>query len=105
MFPASHKGSHSGVRTPSLVAVNGTNIATYGTREMSLCLDRCNGTWPFIIADVKTPLLGADFLQANALLVDIQSQRPINATSFTSSPLLLLLSFAFTISNFVSAAS
>ena len=80
VFPALHKDRHSGVRTPSLVAANGTNIATFGTREMSLTLDRCNYTWPFIIADVKTPLLGADFLQANALLVDLQSQRLLNAT-------------------------
>ena len=87
MFPASHKDRHSGVRTPSLVAANGTNIATYGTREMSLRLDRRNYKWPFIIADVKTPLLGADFLQANALLVDLQSRRLINATSFASSAL------------------
>ena len=75
VFPASHKDRHGGVRTPSLVAANGTNIATYGTREMSLSLDRRNYTWPFIIADVRTPLLGADFLQANALLVDLQSRR------------------------------
>ena len=87
VFPASHKDRHSGVRTPSLGAANGTNIATYGTREMSLRLDRRNYKWPFIIADVKTPLLGADFLQANALLVDLQSRRLINATSFASSPL------------------
>ena len=87
VFPASHKDRHGGVRTPSLVAANGTNIATYGTREMSLSLDRRNYTWPFIIADVRTPLLGADFLQANALLVDLQSRRLINATSFASSAL------------------
>ena len=87
VFPASHKDKHSGERTPSLVAANGTYIATFGTREMSLTIDRCNYTWPFIIADVKTPLLGADFLQANALLVDLQSQRLLNATSFASSVL------------------
>ena len=81
VFPASHKDRHSGVRTPSIVAANGTNIATYGTRQMSLSLDTCNCTWPFIIADVKTPLRGTDFLQANALLVDLQSRSLINATS------------------------
>ena len=36
---------------------------------------------------MKTPLLGADFLQAKALLVDLQSQRLLNATSFSSSAL------------------
>ena len=36
---------------------------------------------------MKTPLLGADFLQANGLLVDLQSKRLVNATSFASSTL------------------
>ena len=44
-------------------------------------------TWPFILADVKTPLLGADFLQAYGLFVDLQSKRLVNATSFASSTL------------------
>ena len=54
------------------------SIALDQTFEMRL-------TWPFILADVKTPLLGADFLQANGLLVDLQSKRLVNATSFASS--------------------
>ena len=41
-------------------------------------------TWLFVLADVKTPLLGSDFLQAHGLLVDLQSRRLVNATSFTS---------------------
>ena len=46
-----------------------------------------NYTWPFILADVKTPLLVVDFLQANGQLVDLQSKRLVNATSFASSTL------------------
>ena len=54
---------------------------------MNIRLENQDCTWPFILADVKTPLLAADFLQANGLLVDMQSKRLVNATSFASSTL------------------
>ena len=87
VFPASHQDIDSGSRTLSLVAANGSKIATYGTRKMKLRLENQDYTWPFILAEVKTPLLGADFLQTHGLLVDLQSQRLVNTTSFTSSTL------------------
>ena len=52
---------------------------------MTLGLNSRNFTWPFILADVKTPLLGADFLQEQGLLMDLQNRCLIDATSFTSS--------------------
>ena len=54
---------------------------------MNIRLENQDYTWPFILADVKIPLLGSDFLQANGLLVDLQSKRLVNATSFASSTL------------------
>ena len=87
VFPASHQNIDSGPRTLSLVAANGSTIATYGTRKMKLRLENQDYTWPFILAEVKTPLLGADFLHMHGLLVDLQSQRLVNTTSFTSSTL------------------
>ncbi|VDO96479.1 unnamed protein product, partial [Schistosoma curassoni] len=56
----------------SLVAANNTVIKTYG--EQSLILDlglRRRFTWVFIVAEIKQPILGADFLGAYDLLVDI----------------------------------
>ena len=48
----------------SLQAVNNTSIATYGTQLRTLNIGlRCKFQWIFIIADVKTPILGADFLR------------------------------------------
>ena len=47
----------------SLQAVNNTPIATYGTQLRTLNIGlRRKFQWIFIIADVKTPILGADFL-------------------------------------------
>ena len=75
VYPASLRDINGGSHTRSLVAANGSNIATCGTRRMNIRLENQDYTWPFILADLKTPLLGADFLQANGLLVDLQSKR------------------------------
>ena len=56
-----------------LQVVNGTNIATYGIRSLTLDLGlRRSFRWTFIIANVKYPILGADTLQKFGLLVDIR---------------------------------
>lgn len=62
-----------------LFAANGTIINTYGEKllEMDLKLRR-TFRWPFIIADVKTPILGADFLAHSGLLVDVRNKRLID---------------------------
>ena len=83
VYPASFRDINVGSHTRSVVAANVSNIATYGTRRMNIRLENQYYTWPFILADVKTPLLGDDFLQANGLLVE----RLVNATSFASSTL------------------
>ena len=85
VYPASLRYINGGSHTRSLVAANGSNIATYGTRRMNIRLENQEYTWPFTLADVKT--IGANFLQANGLLVDLQSKRLVNATSFASSTL------------------
>ena len=60
----------------SLQAVNNTNIATYGIRSLTVDLGlRRTFCWTFIIADVKKPILGADFLQNFGLLVDMRHHR------------------------------
>ena len=87
VYPASLRDINGDSHTRSLVAANGSNIATYGTRRMNIRLENQDYTGPFFLADVKTPLLGADFLHANGLLVDLQSKRLVNATSFASSTL------------------
>jgi len=56
----------------SLQAVNNTPIATYGNRLLTLNIGlHRQFQWIFIVADVKHPILGADFLCHYNLLVDI----------------------------------
>ena len=47
----------------SLKAVNGSEIATYGVRSLTLYLGlRRTFRWVFVVANVKQPILGADFI-------------------------------------------
>ena len=45
--------------------------------------------WDFVMAAVSMPLLGADFLCAYRLLVDVKNCRLIDALSFASYPCTL----------------
>ena len=60
----------------SLQAVKNTTITTYSARSLTLYLGlRRTLRWVFIIADVKKPILGADFLRNFGLLVDVKHNR------------------------------
>ena len=66
-----HRQEHSGLQ-----AVNGTPIATYGSRSLTLDLGlRRTFRWVFTIADIQSPILGADFLRNYCLLVDMRRHR------------------------------
>ncbi|KAK3893998.1 hypothetical protein Pcinc_002237 [Petrolisthes cinctipes] len=59
-----------------LLAANGTSIATYGTRTLNLDLGLPEKIiWSFIVADVRYPILGLDFLHSQDLLVDSRYQQ------------------------------
>lgn len=62
-----------------LYAANNTPIRTYGekTLTLNLGLRRCF-RWTFIIADVKTSILGADFLRHNKLLIDLHQRKLVD---------------------------
>lgn len=63
-----------------LFAANGTQIETYGliTKELNFRLRR-NYRWVFIVADVKQPIIGADFLVNYKLLIDLSGRRLIDS--------------------------
>ena len=74
--PTERKCPHANL---TLQAVNGSPIATYGTRSLTLDLGlRRTFRWVFIVADVERPILGADFLRNFHLLVDMNSARLID---------------------------
>ncbi|GFS70976.1 transposon Ty3-I Gag-Pol polyprotein [Nephila pilipes] len=63
-----------------LFAANGTVISTYGQQLVTLDLGlRRVFKWPFIIAAVSQPIIGADFLRHYGLLVDIRHGRLVDS--------------------------
>ena len=61
-----------------LVSANGSTISTYGSRNICLSFGGRTFSWPFILADVRKPLLGADFLAHHSLLVDVSNRRLVD---------------------------
>lgn len=62
-----------------LFAANNSPISTYGEKSLVLNLGlRRQFRWSFIIADVKTSILGADFLGHFKLLVDIHRKKLVD---------------------------
>ncbi|GFW53848.1 transposon Tf2-6 polyprotein [Trichonephila clavipes] len=59
----------------SLFAANNTKIPAYGMvrKELNLGLRR-PFIWTFIIADVSSPIIGADFLKHSNLLIDLKKK-------------------------------
>ena len=65
-----------------LEAVNNTSIPTFGTRSLTLNLGlRRTFCWAFIIADVRRPILGADFLHHFSLLVDVKNHQLLDSVT------------------------
>ena len=54
----------------------------YGTCTLPLHFACNTYRMNFVVADVSRPLLGADFLCSNSLLVDMQGKRLVDAASF-----------------------
>ncbi|XP_066960735.1 uncharacterized protein [Macrobrachium rosenbergii] len=71
----------------SLTAANGSPILSYGTRLLSVSILGQRYKWNFIVADVRTPLLGADLLAHFGLVIDIGRRRLLDTESCRSLPL------------------
>ena len=59
----------------SLTAANGTKINTFGHRNIDLCFPGLRTSHSFILADVASPILGADFFLQQDLVIDIPRRR------------------------------
>ncbi|GBM37272.1 Transposon Ty3-I Gag-Pol polyprotein [Araneus ventricosus] len=66
----------------ALYATNGTKINTFGTKLITLNLGlKRKFQWPFILASVSKPILGADFLEHYSLLLDMKRKKLLDGTS------------------------
>ena len=102
VVPPSHAEQKHRQEGFSLQAINNmAAIPTFGNHSLTQDLGlRRTFRWVFIIAEVKNPILGADFLHCYNLLVDIRRNKLSNSlthlevqgiTSQTSSPCPALL--------------
>ncbi|XP_026476414.1 uncharacterized protein LOC113382069 [Ctenocephalides felis] len=65
-----------------LFAANSSRISTYGKRTLELDLSlRRSFSWQFVVADVATAIIGADFLSNYNLLIDLKGRRLIDSTT------------------------
>ncbi|KRZ65366.1 Transposon Tf2-6 polyprotein [Trichinella papuae] len=84
---------------PHLTAANGTRIDVIGSRELTVDLGLARPMrWKFIVARIRQPILGADFLRHFGLLVDLKHYRLVDMTSWTFSNRLVKTSNAQSIS-------
>ncbi len=97
--PARTVDTMTGGHGPQMDAANGTPIRTYGTRYVEVSFGGRRFGWDFVMAAVSTPLLGADFLCAFNLPVDVTNCRLIDALSFASYPCTLGGAGALCLSN------
>jgi hypothetical protein len=67
-----------------LVTANASKILAYGQLKEPLQFGSQQHTWPFILAAINQAILGADFLHASGLLVDVQCQRLVDRQTLST---------------------
>lgn len=82
IIPPSFADKTKGPSAMVLYAANNTIIKTYGNKSLTLDLGfNKKFTYEFIVADVKKPIIGSDFLQHFNLLVDVRNKKVIEPKS------------------------
>ena len=90
MLPASAnerarpEGRNAAGSLPQLVNVSAESVRVYGRRHVELCFGGQTFGWNFVTADTNFHILGADFLRAHGLLVDLRKRRLIDANTLVS---------------------
>ena len=82
--PASKWDRENRSESSSLATANGTSITLFGNHLMTLRFGVKSFRWNFVVTDVSQPILGADFLSAHSLMVDVKGRRLFNMEDFAS---------------------
>ncbi|KRZ72862.1 hypothetical protein T10_5030 [Trichinella papuae] len=86
-------GGHRFGNIPHLTAANGTCVDVISSRGLTVDLSLARQMkWKFIVARIRQPILGADFLRHFGLLVDLKHHRLVDMTSWTFSNRLVKIS-------------
>ncbi len=82
IFPHNSSSPPTG---PLLAGPSGTSIPCWGEKEFTLSFSGRLFKWTLLLADVKFPFLGVDFLRHHRLLVDPAENQLITTTGSSSS--------------------
>ena len=87
VFPAPRSSSSSsGVK---LLTADGSSLSCLGSRVIPLQFGNHRFEWPFQLAPVAIPILGANFLKHYNLLLNVSNQRVFSPDSPTSPSIVL----------------
>ena len=75
---------------PCLCTADCSPIACWGDRKLHVAAGGRRFMWPFLLADVALPIIGADFLRHFGLLVDLGEMRLLARKGGWSQPLVAL---------------
>ena len=75
-----------GPNETKLKAANGTNIDCFGTTDKTITIGEQSFTFNFIIADVQSRILGADFLAVNYLAPNHRDAQLISLQDYSTLP-------------------
>ena len=73
-------------KTEPLIASNGSTIDTFSTKTIQLDLGFRKFKWPFVLANVNRPMLGADFFCSNHVLIDVYTSHILDAKTYNNVP-------------------
>ena len=86
IVPPTPRQRLKGPNETKLKAANGTNIDCFGTETRTIVIGRQTFVFEFIIADVQSRILGADFLAKNYLAPNHRDANIINLQDYTTLP-------------------
>ena len=86
LIPPTPQQRRRGANGVKLMAANGTNISCFGSTTRSITIGKTSFTYDFIIADVKTRILGSDFLAHFHLAPNHRDALLINLDDFSTLP-------------------
>lgn len=95
-IPASSHDRRFLPQTTPLIAANGSDIPTWGKKNLSINLGKHSYVWSFHVADVKHSLLGADFLMSNNLAIDLKGRRLIDLSDYSTFPTQMSIASDYT---------
>ena len=87
VVPATDQERQGAPWRKELVAANGSRIQCFGEKKLRLHVGPRVYEWTFLVADVRRPLIGADFLTSSSLLVDLRNKRLVHPEELVSTPL------------------